>query len=67
MPLAAFLPVPMAEITVAAPETMSPAAYIPSILVLPFSSITIFPHLLSSKSESVDVRRGFELLPICFT
>ena len=37
MPLAAFLPVPIAEITVAAPETMSPAAYIPSILVLPFS------------------------------
>ena len=38
MDLAAFLPAPMAEMTVAAPVTMSPPAHTPSLLVFPVSS-----------------------------
>lgn len=47
MARAAFLPAPIAEITVAAPVTISPPANTPSLVVLPPSSLTIIlPHLL---------------------
>jgi len=38
---AAFLPAPIARITVAAPVTMSPPAYTPGRFVVPFSSVTM--------------------------
>ena len=38
MAAAAFLPAPMARITVAAPVTASPPAYTPGMLVAPVSS-----------------------------
>jgi len=38
MAFAAFLPAPIAEMTVADPVTMSPPAYTPSMLVRPVSS-----------------------------
>ena len=43
--LAAFLPAPIADITVAAPVTASPPANTPCLEVIPFSSATIHSHL----------------------
>jgi hypothetical protein len=65
MAFAAFLPAPMAKITVAAPVTASPPAYTPSLLVAPVSSSTIIPpHFWVLSPGVVDVIRGLGLWPI---
>ena len=62
---AAFLPCPMARITVAAPSTISPPAKTPFLLVLSVSSsATIFPHLFISISGVVLGIRGLDELPM---
>ena len=53
MPFAAFLPAPIARITVAAPVTASPPAYTPSFVVFPVSSAMI--HFLLSVSKPIVV------------
>ena len=44
--LAAFFPAPIAKITVAAPVAISPPAYIPGMLVFPFSSVSMLKLLI---------------------
>ena len=65
MAVAAFLPAPIARITVAAPVTASPPAYTAFLEVLPvLSSITIPPLLLTNKSSVVFLINGLGLVPI---
>ena len=45
MAAAAFLPSPMARMTVAAPRTMSPPAKTPGLLVMPSASISMLPFV----------------------
>ena len=63
MALAAFLPAPMARITVAAPVTASPPANTPLRLVRPFSSATIQPLRFVSRPLVVDLINGLGLVP----
>src|SRR3989304_1299316 len=52
------LPSPMARITVAAPRTMSPPANTPGMLVMPCSSVTMYPHGLTSRSGAGGAMRA---------
>src|SRR3712207_9304440 len=60
---AAVLPAPIADITVAAPVTVSPPAYIPSNDVRPLSSATIHCFLLVSSPGVVEDINGLGLVP----
>ena len=64
---AAFLPAPIALITVAAPVTISPPANTPAIEVAPASSATMLPRLLTSRSGVVCLISGFGPWPIAIT
>ena len=55
---AATLPSPMAEMTVAPPETMSPPAHTRALEVFPFSSVTTVPDLVVSRSGVVEIGRA---------
>jgi len=59
---AAFLPSPMARMTVAAPRTMSPPAKTPSIEVCSCRRSRCKPHLLTRRSGDVEVRSGFDFV-----
>ena len=68
MSLAAFLPAPIALITVAAPVTTSPPAQMASREVLPVSSsATMFPFLPTSSPGVVNGISGFGLFPMLQT
>mgnify|MGYP001722700029 CR=1 FL=1 len=65
MDAAAFLPAPIARITVAAPVTASPPAYTPSLVVCMVSSLTIRqPRLLASNPAVVVRISGFGEVPM---
>ena len=58
MAAATRLPAPIAEITVAAPVTMSPPANTPGMEVAPTSLATMLPRLLTSSSGVVCLIKG---------
>ena len=60
---AAFLPAPMARITVAAPVTASPPAKTPGRVVAPFSSATRQPRRFVSSPAVVLAMRGLGEVP----
>ena len=64
MPLAASLPAPMAEMTVAAPVTASPPANTPSLLVMASSLMMMPPFLLTSRPSVVFLISGLGEVPI---
>ena len=61
---AAFLPAPIARITVAAPVTASPPANTPGLDVAPSSSATIPPNFCVSSPSVVDLISGLGDVPI---
>jgi hypothetical protein len=64
MAFAAFRPAPMAEMTVAEPITISPPAYTPSLLVLPFSgSAMMYFPLFPDRFPVLSAISGFAPVP----